>query len=331
MRFSLLIALAYCLQLPAALGNFQEMGETPPDTVRTADYQLGPGDQLNVRVMGLDQLSKTVRISNSGKIHLPHLGILSVTDMTVPELTASIREELQKKGLVRDPQVQVLIAQYRARPVYIIGEVGLPGQYLTTGRLHVMDLITMAGGVNDVAQRTGYLYRQKSRSPRQSPPAGETEQSANEQFRIIPIDLKSLLEGGRLDLDLELQAGDILYVPQRKTEFFFVVGDVGKAGSFEIPEGKKLLVSQALAQAGGPTRTAKMSKGMLVRYNASGSRQELKVDFAAILQGRQPDFPVRPNDIIFIPGSAVKTLGYGLLGIIPTVTQNAIVTAPRGH
>ena len=60
-----------------------------------------------------------------------------------------------------------------------------------------------------------------------------------------------------------------------------------------------------------------MSAGVLVHFNPDGTREEIKVDFKAILEGRHPDVSVRPNDIVFIPGSAGKTIGYGLLGAIP--------------
>ncbi len=60
-----------------------------------------------------------------------------------------------------------------------------------------------------------------------------------------------------------------------------------------------------------------MSDGILVREGESGSRQELKLDFAAILKGKSPDYPVRPDDVIFVPGSAAKTIGYGLLELSP--------------
>jgi hypothetical protein len=52
------------------------------------------------------------------------------------------------------------------------------------------------------------------------------------------------------------------------------------------------------------------------------------VDFAAILSGKQPDFKVLPNDIIFIPGSKYKTLAYGLLGVVPQTVQQAVPPLP---
>jgi len=68
-----------------------------------------------------------------------------------------------------------------------------------------------------------------------------------------------------------------------------------------------------------------MSDGLLVRYDEQGNRKEIPVDFAAILDGRQPDFPIQPNDIIFIPGSTAKNVGYGMLGIIPSLLTKTII------
>ena len=58
-----------------------------------------------------------------------------------------------------------------------------------------------------------------------------------------------------------------------------------------------------------------------MRYDKDGNRQEQPVDFQAILKGKKQNFPILPNDIIFIPGSSAKTLGYGLLSILPGVAQ----------
>ena len=69
-----------------------------------------------------------------------------------------------------------------------------------------------------------------------------------------------------------------------------------------------------------------MSAGLLVHFNPDGTREEIKVDFKAILEGRHPDVSVRPNDIVFIPGSAGKTIGYGLLGAIPGMAGQRAVT-----
>lgn len=69
-------------------------------------------------------------------------------------------------------------------------------------------------------------------------------------------------------------------------------------------------------------RTAKLHKGILVRYSEQGVREQLSVNFEDILRGKKEDFVVRANDVIFIPGSKFKTLGYGVLSALPGAVTN---------
>jgi polysaccharide export outer membrane protein len=239
--------------------------------------------------------------------------------MTPAELEADIARRLRQNKLVREPQVQVLVTEYRAQPVYILGEVGMPGQYVLRDKAYLMDLLTWAAGVNDVARNYGFLYR---RNPNhRTPEPGQPDNSKEPLYTVTKVDLTPLLAGGNLGLDIVLHGGDLFHVPKKETEYFFVVGDVNKTGSFGIPQNETILVSRALSTAGGPAKTAKLSKGMLVRLDETGKRQEIPLDFGAIFKGKKPDFPVKPNDIIFIPGSQVKTIGMGLMGILPSVAE----------
>ena len=69
-----------------------------------------------------------------------------------------------------------------------------------------------------------------------------------------------------------------------------------------------------------------MSAGTLVRFHPDSRREEMKADFTANFEGRQPDIMVRANDIESIPGSRAKTLWRGLLGAFPAAAgRNVIV------
>jgi hypothetical protein len=76
-------------------------------------------------------------------------------------------------------------------------------------------------------------------------------------------------------------------------------------------------VSQLLVWAGWPLKTAKLSAGIVIRYNEKGEREELPVDFGQILKGKKEDFVVRMNDIVFLPGSKIKTFQNSLLASLP--------------
>jgi len=314
-----------------------ELPPAPPVTPQSREYLLGPGDVVKIAVFDMPELGKTVRVSNSGKIHLPYLGVFPIAGMTSLALERDIASRLQRQKLVKDPQVQVMIAEYRAQPVYILGEVGRPGQYVLNEKTYLMDLITMAGGVNTVARKYGFLYRRTPNPPEanewnsdsSSPAAAKKDASA--LYQVTKIDLTRLIEGQKLDLNIELQGGDLFHVPQLETDLFYVVGQVMRTGGFQVPTGEKLLVSRALSMAGGPGKTAKMSQGVVIRYDETGQRREIPADFAAIFKGKQPDFPVEANDIIFIPGSQIKTIGYGLLGILPSLAGHAVYSGSSAY
>jgi polysaccharide biosynthesis/export protein len=318
---SILLALVLCwLPVSQVLASGQAADARQEDIQQ--DYRVGPGDSLLINVFGSNEFDQTIRVSNSGKIHVPHLGILKVIDRTPSQIQDEIARQLVERDFMKEPWVQVRIAEYRAHPVYILGEVMQPGQFLIRDEMHVMDLISLTAGFNDVASPIGYLYRRKVESS--DAVAGDSgKQSVAEE--AIEINFQQLYDGSRPELNMRLQGGDVLYVPQRRDNFFFIVGDVLGTGAFTIPFGQKVLATQAIAKAGGPMKTAKMSKGILMRYDQNGKRQELAVDFKAILQGKKPDFPLMPNDIIFIPGSNAKTIGYGLLNIVPRLAMTAVV------
>jgi polysaccharide export outer membrane protein len=332
MRFSFIITLFFLVQLP----GFGQNETTPPKLEASPDYQLGPGDVIAINVLGVQEFDRgpgglSVTVSNSGKIHLPFLGVLAVTDKSCGQLEQEIRTSLKTRGFVKDPQVQVSVVDFRAHTVYILGEIEQPGQYMLRGETYLTDLITWgwasSGGKSaHNTKKIGYFYRR--RSPSQSKPES-TKTSSTDHLespidQAVAIDLNQLFSGDHPELNFRLKGGDVLYVPQVRPEFFYVVGDIYRSGAVELPEGKQVTASQAIAQAGGPLRTAKMSKGLLIRYDEKGTRIELPTDFDAILKGKKPDFPVSPGDIVFIPGSEAKSLGYGLLNMLPTIATRAV-------
>jgi polysaccharide biosynthesis/export protein len=295
----------------------------------SGDYVLGPGDLVEIQVVDSGFLDQTVRVSNSSQISLPYLGIIDA-DMTAGELEETISGLLRERKLLKEPEVLVYIQEYRSKPIYVLGEVDRPGEYMMTQQLYLMDAILLGGGLDYSAADRGFLHRRLPGSA----PLSEAEISEDpsvvkaDDMEVIEIDLVPLKNGEMLNPNPLLRKGDVFFVPEKKVTYFYVIGDVSRSGFFELPEKGGLWASRGIAMAGGPSPTAKMSEGVLVRYTETGAREEHKVDFAALLQGRRPDIAVQPNDIIFIPGSNVKTLGYGLLNFVPTMARRTAIMIP---
>lgn len=299
--------------------------------VVSKDYEMGAGDVIDIDVYGapeLSQVARSLRISNSGVVTLPMLGDVQAAGLTAEAMEREISQKLKDKGLLERPEVLVSVVEYQAKPVYVIGEVDNPGQYIMSQPWTLTEAILVAGGLDMSAGRYGYLHRRlASDGPIAAAPRTDANPAvAAPGYDVTRIDLQPMRTGGILEPDPVLKAGDTLVVPAAKIEMAFVIGDVYRPGGVILPEIGTAPVSRALAAA-GPTRTSKASEGILVRYEPSGARKELPVDFQSILLGRQPDFDLRPNDVIFVPGSNAKTLGYGLLTSIPQIVQNAAVIA----
>ena len=330
-RVMLTTALLYLLFPPLLAQASPGQAGAEQGEARPGDYRLGPADVLAISVLGVKAYTQgqkswlEVVVSNSGKIHVPYAGVIEVKNMTPAQLEGEIARRLVEHDFVKDPQVLVRVLDYRGQTIYVLGEVMQPGQYYMRETTYLMDLVGLTQGFP--TEGTAYLYRQ---APAPRPAEGETPDAAaaaDDETAVataIPIDIAGLLAGKRPDLNFQLQAGDMLYVPFNKPNFCYAVGEVNNPGPFEIPPNRPLLVSQAIAFAGGPTKTAKTSKGILVRWNDQGERQQLPVDFEAILKGKKPDFAMLPDDILFIPGSNAKTLAYGLLDIVPYIAVTAV-------
>jgi polysaccharide export outer membrane protein len=265
-----------------------------------ADYRLGPGDLVEIGVFGVEDFRHTVRINASGIIKLPLIDPVMASGLTSSELEQKLTSLLET-DVIKNPQVSVFVKEYRSQPVYVLGAVARPGQYQITLQLRVVDVIAMAGGLQGNAGDEVLIQR-----PLQD--GGE---------KTISVDLAKVLESGDLALNVVVQGGDVVHIKERPTETVYVLGDVNRAGAFIKPPKQPLRVSQLIAWAGGPMKTASLSKGQLVRFSESGERQMLPVDFAEILKGKKEDFLVQAKDVIFIPGSTMKSLGYGVLNTIP--------------
>lgn len=300
--------------------------QVPAEVAAFEHYRVGPGDLLSVRAFEIPDLSHTARVSNSGRIHVPYIGVINVHDMTLGQIRDELTRRLRAEDLVRTPWIDVRVAEQRARPVYVLGEVMNPGQYIIKNQMRVLDLVTMANGLNNLRSPVGYLYRRRSAGEAGEPAAVQGQPDASEPStdEAIKIDLRGLVDGTNLQQNIQLQAGDVLYVPEPILQRFFVTGDVGAPGVFDLSTEQPRFLTQAIFGAGGPTKTSRTSKVQLMRFK-QGTREEVTVDLNALLQGQKPDIQLQADDIIFVPGSAAKSVGYSLLGLVPSILMRGFI------
>ncbi|GEP11618.1 polysaccharide biosynthesis/export family protein [Methylobacterium gnaphalii] len=119
------------------------VGLVHPVVAQDANYRLAPGDRVAVSVYGQADLSGEFGVGGGGSLLLPLIGEVSVAAMTLPEAQKTIAERLGD-GFLQRPVVSLRIAEMR--PIYVLGDVRLPGSYPFRYGSSVLSGIALAGG-----------------------------------------------------------------------------------------------------------------------------------------------------------------------------------------
>ena len=110
------------------------------------EYLLGPGDVLRISVYGQQDMTSEVRVSESGFITFPLIGLVKATGVPAAGLEMKIAEALKKGGFVNKPEVSALITAFRSKQVSVRGQVNRPGKFNLETVSTVADLLALAGG-----------------------------------------------------------------------------------------------------------------------------------------------------------------------------------------
>jgi polysaccharide export outer membrane protein len=251
---------------------------------RSLEYKIGPQDLLEIAVFGLDEMNKTVRVSEDGNITLPLLGEIEVKDLTKSQLEQKLAELLEEKYL-QNPQVTIFIREYQSKRVSVLGAVSNPGRYELLGRQTLLHMIAQAGGMTNEAGDEIIVVREK-------------EDGTSKSLRISIDDL--VLKGDS-SLNIPLEPGDIVNIPIDMVVHIYVFGQVNSPGAIEVKKSNLPTLVQAIAQAGGFSERAAKGRVVIKRKNEEGVEEEIKVNVKAVMRGSKEDIQLRENDIVFVP------------------------------
>lgn len=248
------------------------------------EYRIGPKDLLEVNVIGFDELNRTLRVSEEGKISLPYLGDVVVEGMTKSDLEKKLGELLAEKYL-QNPQVTVSILEYQSRKVFLIGAVVTPGPYELLGRLTLLKLISQAGGLSPDAGDEIIVMRQK-------PDGSKTS---------LKISVEDLLLKGDPTMDIPLQADDVVTIPVDKIVLIYITGQVRTPGALQVRKSAIPTLLRAIAQAGGFADRANRKDVIIKRTDETGKELEIKVNVGDIMKGKRGDVQLKEGDVIIVP------------------------------
>lgn len=269
------------------------------------DYEVGPEDLLEVQIYGQDKLNRQVRVNGQGEITLPLVGVTQVAGLSPKAIEARLAE-LYGTNYLRNPQVTVSVKEYRHQRVAVTGAVDKPGYYEMIGPRTLLEMLAMAGGLQDKGttakagdmvhvirhQSAPQVARAVKASPSSSAPRGET----------VVIDLKRLLGEGAGELNLPIRHGDVIHVPFAGNAY--VLGGVRRPGCVAVRD--DLSLSQALAMAGGVDPVLANNQVDIMRLDKTGKPIKLTSRLDKVLTRQEPDVSLKENDVVVVNVSSFK-------------------------
>jgi polysaccharide export outer membrane protein len=285
LALTLIVPAAAPAQAPRPAAN----ATAPAAETGPVDYQIGPQDILRITVYGHEDLTQTVLVQPDGTFTFPLVGRVKGSDMTPGELEKKIAI-LLAKGFIRNPQVTVVVQEYRSKTVYVVGEVARPGPYPLAGRTTLVEVLAKAGpttaaGAEVVVVRphkgadvSGPVLPTEVAEGEEAPP----EKPRAEVFRVN----MNVIQAGDLDKNLELAPNDTVFVPQAPK--VFVTGEVRSPGAYGWFPG--MTTRQLISLAGGLTPDGSDGRLKVVRQ-AGGRSEEGKIKL---------DEGVKPGDTIVV-------------------------------
>jgi polysaccharide export outer membrane protein len=177
----------------APLSRAQTVGDTPQqanEKIRAMsaaaramphDYVIGSGDVINVDVFDVKELSREVRVSQTGSIGMPLVPVrLHVAGLTESQAEEKIAEVLEANGLVTHADVSVTVKERKSKPITVVGAVGHPLVYQADREVTLLEVLAEAGGIGNDAGDTIIVTRtalaaQDPSDPSEPPAIGPEE------------------------------------------------------------------------------------------------------------------------------------------------------------
>ncbi len=278
---------------------------SPPAVRVVSSLVISPGDLINIEVFNTPELSGKFRVDQTGKVNLPQGGIVNLSGLTALEAGQAIEQRLREGQIMLDPHVSVFVQEYASQGVIVIGEVRSPGTYTLLGEHSLYGALAAAGGPT-ANEGTSIVV---------------THQADPENKEVIAVTSANYSEVQRTT---RVNPGDTVFVS--RASVFYVVGNVGRPGSYPIPIGQPINVLEAIALAEGTSRGTADSKASIIRPTPSGP-QTIPVNIKKIYKNEEPNTRLEALDILVIPRSGLKTILDTAIPLASAATINAVLQA----
>jgi protein involved in polysaccharide export with SLBB domain len=281
-------------------------------------FTLGPGDRLEIEVLG-DPASRAVTVvAPDGKLYFNFLEGIDVWGATMAQAKASLENQLA--NYVREkPQVSIILRGVESKRIWVLGRVQAPGVYAMAAPMTLLEAISMAGGTLSLAN-----YRDQEAAGISQELADLQHSFVIRQGKVLPVDFERLLNRGDLSQNIYLQPDDFVYVPAARAKVVYVLGAVTQPRSIAYSEG--MTVAGAVASAYGTLKGAYMHHVVVIRGSLTEPQVTI-VDYKNVIKGEALDIALQPHDIVYVPFSPYRYLQHYIEIAINTFASAAAINA----
>jgi polysaccharide biosynthesis/export protein len=267
--------------------------------------RIGPGDQIEIQVFDTPDLNEVTRVNDRGEVTLRLGGSLRVASMTTDQAAHAVEAVLVSKRIMHAPSVLIAVSKYATQNVTVFGEVSKPASYEIDTPRPVVDVLALAGGFTDLADHHITIQHRDGTAADTLLISNDPETGEAGKTYVYP--------------------GDKVIVP--KAPLIYVLGNVGRPGGYRMNSNESTLtVLQAISNAGGTQPSASPNSSRLIRRQKDGSHQESHLALSNLQKGKEPDIPLQPDDIIYVPFSYMKNALLSITGVFAAATTAVIYT-----
>ena len=177
-----------------------------------AEYVVGPGDNLELQLLGNTKGRYTLVVGRDGDVRLPEIGPVSVAGLPFPDAKQAI-ETIVADQMIGTRAV-VGIGQLRSIQVLVTGDAERPGSYTVSGLSTITNVLSASGGVKTIGSLRNI------------------ELKRNGQV-VSQLDVYDLLLRGDTRHDARVMSGDVVFIPPVGSTVS-VVGEIRRPAIYEI-------------------------------------------------------------------------------------------------
>ncbi len=268
------------------------------------ETRLDAGDQIQVHIFGTTDYSPTVRVSLDGSVQLPLAGVIPVVGLTLHQVSDEVSERLVSAGMYRDPQITVQLIESPNQVITVTGE--MHGVVNTIGgQKHLFEVLSAAGGFPATASHVVTI-----------------ERPGLEQAIVVDLGTDPAHSA---EADVPVFPHDTIVVS--RIGVVYLLGAFRTQGAIPLQQNTPLTLLQATAIGNGTLFEGKYDDLRVVR-TIGLERKVVRVDIGKVMKGKEPDPVLQPDDIVFLPTSAIKgALKNGGIGTFLGVVSLLIFTA----